>query len=1265
MVTFNYTSGRDFLIPSNKSSTYRGLAGDDIYVISKDTLTPNADITIVDTKGTNKIQFVEGIVISSTLIAKDALQMTFENNAVLTINGADNFIYDIGGNVTLGKQGNIYTYNELVNILLKSEVPQDSSINNGQTDINIKSDNVTSIDLTSPSNGSSKGTINFSSSTDFVITNQYSTYRGLGGDDTYIISKEIINSGAKINIVDSAGTNKIQLVKDLVISSSLIASDAIRMTFSNDAQVTINGADKFIYDLGGNITNGTQGSIYTFSELVQNVFEVQISKGTVEGKPNVTIIGQTDDKETDITSNNFSISINKNNVVEGGNVTVTISSDVDVDKDTKFSWLASGDDFSGSVDKASNNDLITKSGSVTIPKGENTANFILDIKIDEEAEGLEGVKVEVTNASDGSVIGTETFLISNSDSSGPLTGTDGNDSLYLTDGDDEYLVTKGRDFIDAGDGYDILIITSEDVAIPAIDRRGEYTGIIDEPFVYVTKDESLTIATNFEEIKTQNQEAGVLISGYTPNQVFLIKNDKSLEDINIDDNNIITIDLNDHFYSLNDNITLTFSYSGNNPKLNDQFELNKSILKIQGGKGGDVYSSKITITAEQTFDDLPVVNQDVLTKEVSFNVTMSDDDYIPPPVINASSNVIPDSSNVSEVQVTEDLKGGILLDLTSLGIDEGSIEINYWGPNGERYRADQFTDYFEINKDVLKFKDVVFVNTDRSGFSNTETQRMAINQTDGSYEISFNYTSGQISKTHLLKITEFIDTPYGFGIYGDGNYIRYGESGYNKSLLASHIQSNSYFVPKKNQNSEEIELTFSFIPADANTIRETENKDKYVQTTDARDTILAVSSEYKIAARDILDKTSQIFKLKFTEISSDKYQEADIRFGYFSSTAEGHSIAYADTPGIKAVHIWLDREYNGGKFSEGRIGYGSLLHEIGHGLGLKHPFEDDGPFDIAPSLYNTSLYTNMAYEDVFNSFLTDPYTNPVGGILDLNNYLYMPPSWAMHDIAALGAFYGLRENFKNEDNNYTFLVDDIITHIHDMGGYDILDLSNSSNSSWNLDNPFSYIKLGGGAIFQVGANRLTWQGDNIKTGHVITTSLSTQIEKFIGSKGSDKVEPGPTTEFISTGNGKDLVIISAKDDISKIDIDLGIGDDSLSLYVKDLSDINSLISVNGGDGLDIANLFFDEDLNDIDFTIFRENLNSFEHFDFTNDNPQNVNLDQSDFVSLVDGILRFSGDENDKIIVPTGAEQSRTDNDWIYYVLNDIEIAISYDLIIA
>ena len=60
-------------------------------------------------------------------------------------------------------------------------------------------------------------TINYSSDNDIIIPTQHNTtYRGLGGDDTYIITRAI-SDGAKINIVDTEGINIIQLTDGLSI----------------------------------------------------------------------------------------------------------------------------------------------------------------------------------------------------------------------------------------------------------------------------------------------------------------------------------------------------------------------------------------------------------------------------------------------------------------------------------------------------------------------------------------------------------------------------------------------------------------------------------------------------------------------------------------------------------------------------------------------------------------------------------------------------------------------------------------------------------------------------------------------------------------------------------------------------------------------------------------------------------------------------------------------------------------------------------------
>ena len=99
-------------------------------------------------------------------------------------------------------------------------------------------------------------TINYSSDNDIIIPTQHNTtYRGLGGDDTYIITRAI-GDEAKINIVDTEGTNIIQLTEGLSILSSKFASTAFQIILSNNAEITINSSHKNLYEIGGNVTNG-------------------------------------------------------------------------------------------------------------------------------------------------------------------------------------------------------------------------------------------------------------------------------------------------------------------------------------------------------------------------------------------------------------------------------------------------------------------------------------------------------------------------------------------------------------------------------------------------------------------------------------------------------------------------------------------------------------------------------------------------------------------------------------------------------------------------------------------------------------------------------------------------------------------------------------------------------------------------------------------------------------------------------------------------
>ena len=84
MATINASSSADIIVPSNGGTTYRGLGGDDTYIISN---AASGNITIVDTNGSNTIQLVDGLSIASSKFAADSVQLTLSSGAVITVNG--------------------------------------------------------------------------------------------------------------------------------------------------------------------------------------------------------------------------------------------------------------------------------------------------------------------------------------------------------------------------------------------------------------------------------------------------------------------------------------------------------------------------------------------------------------------------------------------------------------------------------------------------------------------------------------------------------------------------------------------------------------------------------------------------------------------------------------------------------------------------------------------------------------------------------------------------------------------------------------------------------------------------------------------------------------------------------------------------------------------------------------------------------------------------------------------------------------------------
>ncbi len=130
-----------------------------------------------------------------------------------------------------------------------------------------KTEDSTKNTLKALSETSLSGTLNFNSGDNIIIADgQAKTLRGLDGNDTYFVSN-LLPKDSTIEIIDTSGTNTVQIAANTKVVKTLWTKDAARLTFEDDRVITINGADKFTFNMGGNVTDGIEGTDLTFTEF--------------------------------------------------------------------------------------------------------------------------------------------------------------------------------------------------------------------------------------------------------------------------------------------------------------------------------------------------------------------------------------------------------------------------------------------------------------------------------------------------------------------------------------------------------------------------------------------------------------------------------------------------------------------------------------------------------------------------------------------------------------------------------------------------------------------------------------------------------------------------------------------------------------------------------------------------------------------------------------------------------------------------------------
>lgn len=126
---------------------------------------------------------------------------------------------------------------------------------------------------------------------DILIPTGGNNHMGGSGNDTYILSPKALAASITATIVDTEGSNIIQIVDGTVVSASSFLNDAVQLSLSTGAVVQILGASRFSFQVGANATSGDASASLSFNQFGTLLGATIPAAGgsAVSGTPNYTV----------------------------------------------------------------------------------------------------------------------------------------------------------------------------------------------------------------------------------------------------------------------------------------------------------------------------------------------------------------------------------------------------------------------------------------------------------------------------------------------------------------------------------------------------------------------------------------------------------------------------------------------------------------------------------------------------------------------------------------------------------------------------------------------------------------------------------------------------------------------------------------------------------------------------------------------------------------------------------------------------------------
>nr|VFK78732.1 MAG: Serine protease, subtilase family [Candidatus Kentron sp. SD] len=332
------------------------------------------------------------------------------------------------------------------------------------------------------------------------------------------------------------------------------------------------------------------------------------------------------------------------------------------------------------------------------------------------------------------------------------------------------------------------------------------------------------------------------------------------------------------------------------------------------------------------------------------------------------------------------------------------------------------------------------------------------------------------------------------------------------------------------------------------------------------------NSHQKSATRAALQKWADVSGLTFTEVS-DAGSGGLMRFG--AADWGGYAHAYYPQTG----DVWLSSKNSGltNNLNEGNYYFKTLVHEIGHALGLEHPGDyngskkgggqTDAPY--LPTALDNRHYSIMSY---YNS---SEYH--VSGVYSSTPMLY--------DVAAIQKLYGANTTVRAGDTrygvggtvgfNWTENKHFVSTIVDSGGAGDII----SVGPSWRKS---VYIDLRQGRF-----SAISGVADTTKSGEQkaasgkknVAIAYGTVIERAEGGSGHDKLVGNEANNTLWGNDGNDTLVGGIGNDR----LYGGRGNDIYRYTLGDGSDVIDEQNKGGNDILEIASAINWNGISDLSF----------------------------------------------------------------------------------